>query len=66
MEFNKKHNNTKADYIREMLLKTAGNNPDLFSYFVNIQEAKELLGQQNSLMKKEFHLKKEIKKIVDC
>ena len=38
----------KSDLIREMLLKTIGRNPDLFSYFVAIQEARELLGQQNS------------------
>ena len=33
----------KTDCIRDMLLKTVGKNPDLFCYYVSIQEAKELL-----------------------
>ncbi len=40
-------NNKKTDKIREMLLKTVGKNPELFSYYVSIQEAKELLGSNN-------------------
>lgn len=35
----------KIESIRELLLKTVGKNPDLFSYYVAIQEAKELLGK---------------------
>ncbi len=35
----------KEDFIRELLLKTVGKSPDLFSYYVNLQEAKELLGK---------------------
>jgi len=35
----------KADVIRDLLLKTLGKNPDLFSYYVSIMEAKELLGK---------------------
>lgn len=35
----------KIECIRELLLKTVGKNPDLFSYYVAIQEAKELLGK---------------------
>ena len=38
--------NKKIDFIRDMLLKTVGRNPDLFSYYVSIQEAKELLGKK--------------------
>ena len=30
-----------------MLLKTVGRNPDLFCYYVSIQEAKELLKDEN-------------------
>ncbi|MBI2995333.1 MAG: hypothetical protein HYY52_01310 [Candidatus Melainabacteria bacterium] len=37
----------KTDLIREMLLKTVGKSPDLFCYYVAIQEAKELLKQQD-------------------
>lgn len=39
--------NKKSDIIRELLLKTLGKNPDLFSYYVSIMEAKELLGKFN-------------------
>lgn len=37
--------NKKTDIIRTMLLKTVSKNPELFSYFVAIQEAKKLLMQ---------------------
>ncbi|OGI20111.1 MAG: hypothetical protein A3B68_00760 [Candidatus Melainabacteria bacterium RIFCSPHIGHO2_02_FULL_34_12] len=33
----------KARLIRELLLKTIGRNPDLFTYYVSILEAKNLL-----------------------
>lgn len=42
MSYLRKEN--KLDSIREMLLKAVGKNPDLFSYYFSIQEAKELLG----------------------
>ena len=38
----------KEDIIRAMLLRTMGENPDLFSYYVNLLEAKELLGKNIS------------------
>ena len=37
----------KTDQIREMLLNTVGKNPDLFCYYVSIQEAKELLNKEH-------------------
>ena len=36
----------KTDLIRDLLLKTVGKNPELFSYYVSIQEAKELLNSK--------------------
>ena len=38
----------KEDVIRDLLLKTVGRNPDLFTYYVSLQEAKELLGKHSS------------------
>ena len=38
----------KEDVIRDLLLKTVGKNPDLFTYYVNLIEAKELLGKSIS------------------
>ena len=38
----------KEDVIRDLLLKTVGRNPDLFTYYVSLQEAKELLGKNIS------------------
>ncbi len=38
-------NKSKTDCIRELLLKTVGRNPDLFSYIVAVQEARKLLGK---------------------
>ena len=57
----------KEDVIRELLLKTVGENPDLFSYYVNLMEAKELLGK-NILENKSNHeiIEKPKRKIVDC
>lgn len=57
----------KEDFIRELLLETVGKNPDLFSYYVNLQEAKELLGKNISEIKSnnEF-VSKPKRKIVDC
>ena len=42
----KKNSNKKEDIIRDLLLKAVGKNPDLFSYYVSLQEAKELLGEK--------------------
>ena len=39
---------SKTDCIRELLLRTVGKNPDLFSYYVTIQEAKKLLDRSVS------------------
>ena len=36
----------KEDLIRDLLLKAVGKNPDLFCYYVSLQEAKELLGKK--------------------
>ena len=66
MGSSKKVNTKKADHIREMLLNTVSKNPDLFSYYVNIQEAKDLLGQQNFSERKEIHLKCALRKIIEC
>ena len=57
----------KEDIIRDLLLKTVGRNPDLFSYYVNLQEAKELLGKnisENKVYKDT--LTKPKRKIIDC
>ena len=56
----------KEDVIRDLLLKAVGKNPDLFSYYVNLQEAKELLGKNIS---ENINNKKAVekpKKITDC
>ena len=37
----------KTEIVREMLLKALKKNPDLFSYYVSIMEAKELLGKKD-------------------
>ena len=57
----------KEDIIRDLLLKTVGRNPDLFSYYVSLQEAKELLGKNISenLSNKESLIKPK-RIIVDC
>lgn len=34
----------KLEVIRKMLLKAVEKDPDLFSYYASIQEAKEMLG----------------------
>ena len=57
----------KEDIIRDLLLKTVGRNPDLFTYYVNLIEAKELLGKnisENISNKKSLVKPKRI--IVDC
>lgn len=57
----------KEDVIRELLLKAVGENSDLFSYYVNLMEAKELLGNnipENKNNKKITEKPKRI--IVDC
>ena len=57
----------KEDFIRELLLKTVGKNPDLFSYYVNLQEAKELLGKNIPEIKNNNKIiEKPKRKIVDC
>ena len=57
----------KEDIIRDLLLKTVGRNPDLFSYYVSLQEAKELLGKNISenISNKESLVKPK-RIIVDC
>ena len=57
----------KEDIIRDLLLKTVGKNPDLFTYYVNLMEAKELLGKNISenINNKE-KLEKPKKIIIDC
>ena len=57
----------KEDFIRDLLMKTVGKNPDLFSYYVSLQEAKELLGtniSENKKSKKNIERPKRI--IIDC
>ena len=57
----------KEDVIRDLLLKAVGKNPDLFSYYVNLMEAKELLGKnisENIIIKEA--LQKPNRIIVDC
>ena len=57
----------KEEVIRDLLLKTVGKNPDLFSYYVNVIEAKELLGKnisENINSKETIEKPKRI--IVDC
>ena len=57
----------KEEIIRDLLLKTVGKNPDLFSYYVNVIEAKELLGKnisENINSKETIEKPKRI--IVDC
>ena len=57
----------KEDLIRDMLLKTVGRNPDLFSYYVNLQEAKELLGKNYLQDKNNDEIIEKPKRIiVDC
>jgi hypothetical protein len=55
----------KEDFIRELLMKTVGKSPDLFSYYVNLQEAKELLGKNTSENSKEI-IEKPKRIIIDC
>ncbi len=55
----------KEDFIRELLMKTVGKSPDLFSYYVNLQEAKELLGKNTSENNKEI-IEKPKRIIIDC
>ena len=38
----------KTDFIRDMLLKTVSKNPDLFCYYVSIQEARGLLFNESN------------------
>lgn len=57
----------KSNQIREMLLKTVGKSPDLFCYYVAIQEAKELLGKNNTVEAEKINFKLvNLKKITDC
>ena len=63
--------NTKANVIREMLLKTVGKDPDLFCYWTSIQEAKELLNQSKPFGYFDFdHVGKNnykpTRKLTDC
>ena len=57
----------KEDFIRELLMKTVGKSPDLFSYYVNLREAKELLGKDISEnMNSKEALQKPKRIIIDC
>ncbi len=58
--------NKKTDLIRNMLLKTVGKNPDLFCYYVAIQEAKELLGKSVSEEINKMDFTEPYKKLTDC
>ena len=58
----------KEKIIRDLLLKTVGKNPDLFTYYISLQEAKELLGKsisENKSNKKET-VEKPKRIITDC
>lgn len=55
----------KVDFIRKMLLKTVGKNPELFSYYVSIMEAKELLGKPDSNMSLSNAVDRLAKKLAD-
>ena len=57
----------KEDVIRDLLLKTVGSSPDLFSYYVSVQEAKELLGKNKLANKNNKEIKEKPKRIItDC
>ena len=57
----------KEDVIRDLLLKAVGKNPDLFSYYVNLMEAKELLGKNISANKgNKKNIEKPKRIITDC
>lgn len=56
----------KTDIIRKLLLKTVGKDPDLFCYYVSIQEAKELLGQINSNQIEDNYKNKPLRLIAEC
>ena len=50
-----------------MLLKTVGRNPDLFCYYVSIQEAKELLKDENPKIDSlNNNLTRPIRIVTDC
>ena len=56
----------KEDTIRDLLLKVVGKNPDLFCYYVSLQEAKDLLGKKYLDELNPKNVEKPYKKIVDC
>ncbi len=56
----------KTDLIRSMLLKTLGSYPDLFCYIVSLQEAKQLLGENESKEVIEKNFNKPDRVIVEC
>ena len=57
----------KEALIRDMLLKAVGRNPDLFLYYVNLQEAKELLGKNSLQDKNNKEIIEKPKRIItDC
>ena len=58
--------NDKSEVIRKLLLKSMGKNPDLFSYYVAIQEAKELLGDHKYDQLKNPKSDKPIRILGDC
>ncbi len=57
----------KEDVIRDLLLKAVGKNPDLFSYYINLMEAKELL-RKNILENNNSNevIEKPKRIIIDC
>lgn len=56
----------KTDLIRKLLLETVGKNPDLFCYYVSIQEARQLLGQGSEIIIDEEKSSEPIRKLTDC
>lgn len=56
----------KTDLIRKLLLETVGKNPDLFCYYVSIQEARQLLGQGGEIIIDKEKPSKPNKKLTDC
>ena len=56
----------KTDLIRKLLLETVGKNPDLFCYYVSIQEARQLLGQSGETVIDGNDISEPPRKLTDC
>lgn len=56
----------KTDLIRKLLLDTVGKNPELFCYYVSIQEARHLLGQSVEGINNRNKVSKPLRKLTDC